>query len=60
MRKTFEILRSKDNQFYFILVAGNGKVIIQSETYHNKKDCLKTINSIRRGAIFATVKDFSK
>lgn len=49
--KTAEIHKVKTGklvgQFRFKLLAKNGKVIAQSypETYHNKKDCLKTLKN---------------
>jgi uncharacterized protein YegP (UPF0339 family) len=44
----FEIFKSKANhQWYFRLVASNGRIIAQSEGYHNREDCIDTITSIR-------------
>lgn len=53
----FTISKSKNGEYYFTLRARNGQVIAQSETYHNRKDCIKTIKSIRCKAFFATIKD---
>ena len=35
----FEIKKSSNNQFYFNLKAGNGQVIVTSETYTTKQNC---------------------
>jgi len=45
-RSHWSIRRSKDGQFYFCFVAGNGKVVVTSETYtqkHNALDGVKVI-----------------
>jgi uncharacterized protein YegP (UPF0339 family) len=55
----FVIAKSKDNQYYFVLVASNGEVICTSETYTTVQSCKKGIQSVKRNAIFATiVKEF--
>lgn len=49
MKKTKrEIYKSKKNgQYGWRLVAKNGKkVACSGETFHNKKDCIKSLNSI--------------
>ena len=39
------ILKSKRNkQWYFRIVASNGKKVAHSEGYRNKSDCVKTAN----------------
>ena len=53
----FEILLSKDNQFYFVLKARNGETIAISEMYLSKQMCRKGINSVRRNAIIARIDD---
>lgn len=37
-RVVIRITRAKDNQYYFILLAGNGEVVVASETYTRKLD----------------------
>jgi uncharacterized protein YegP (UPF0339 family) len=54
----FEIHKSKDRQFYFILKARNGQVIATSETYKTKESCKKGIKSIRRN-VFARIFDLT-
>ena len=56
----FEILRSIDKQFYFVLKARNGQVIATSETYKTKQACKKGIKSVRRNAIIASIVDLTK
>ncbi len=41
------IKRSKDNQFYFVIVANNGETLVASETYtqkHNAKSAIKLLS----------------
>lgn len=44
---SFEIFIDKDKQYRFRMIAPNGKIILQSEGYHNSKDCIDTINSVK-------------
>jgi uncharacterized protein YegP (UPF0339 family) len=38
------IKKSRNGQFYLLMIAKNGEPIFKSsETYHNKKDAMKTI-----------------
>jgi uncharacterized protein YegP (UPF0339 family) len=46
----WEIFGGKNGQWYFHLRAKNGKVVLQSEGYRNKKNCYKAIASIRVNA----------
>lgn len=48
----FVIKRSKDNQFYFVLVANNGEVILTSETYKRKRDSVRGVRAVRRAVEF--------
>ena len=43
----FEIRKSTDGQFWFILVAGNGEIILQSELYKAKASAQNGIDSVR-------------
>ena len=43
----FIIRRQKDKQFCFNLVAMNGQIILRSEAYTTKKNCLNGINSVK-------------
>ena len=38
-----QIKQNTKKQWWFRIVARNGKVLCSSETYHNKKDCLRTV-----------------
>lgn len=42
----FEIKKSKNNQFYFNLVARNHEIVATSEMYTRKENALKTANLI--------------
>jgi uncharacterized protein len=41
-----EIKKSVDGQFYFVLKARNGQILVTSETYTKKANCKKTIISL--------------
>lgn len=42
--------RAKDDSFYFVLKAGNGQVILQSEMYTTKTACDNGIGSVMENA----------
>ena len=47
----FQVFRStQNNQFYFRLRARNGEIILSSEGYINKIDCLNGIKSVKVNA----------
>lgn len=52
----FIILRSIDDQFYFVIKARNGEVVATSEMYKAKQSCKKGIKSI---SLFPTIVDLS-
>jgi uncharacterized protein YegP (UPF0339 family) len=58
-RKTFEILKSKNKQFYFVFKAENGEILFTSETYKSKQSCKDTIKLIKRSSLFAKTKDLT-
>lgn len=45
----FEIHRSTDKQFYFILRTKNGEILFSSETYKRKAGALKAIAALKMG-----------
>ncbi len=47
----FEIKKSKDGQYYFILKATNGEIIIKSEMYTTISACENGIESVKKNAI---------
>lgn len=52
MRKSyFEIRKSADKQFYFVLIARNGEVIGTSEMYKAKQSCKRGIDSVVNNCI---------
>lgn len=58
-RSYWSIRKSKDGQFYFCFVAGNGKIVVTSETYtqkHNAIDGIKAVIEACQGTTI-TVKD---
>lgn len=46
----FTIFTGSDSQFYFRLVGGNGKTILQSEGYTSRQNCENGISSVRTNA----------
>lgn len=51
MSGKFEIFKSeKNHQFYFRLKARNGQIILQSEGYSTKANCLAGIESVKKYA----------
>ena len=52
----FEIKLNKRQRYYFVLKAGNERVIATSEEYLTKASCKIGINSVRKN-VFATTED---
>ena len=48
MPERFEIKKSKDEQFYFVLVAPNNEPIATSEMYTTKDSCKNGIEAVKR------------
>jgi uncharacterized protein YegP (UPF0339 family) len=46
----FELNKSKDEQFYFVLRAGNGEVVLTSEPYLSKASAENGITSVRENS----------
>jgi len=46
----FEIKKRKDGGFQFNLKAGNGQIILTSESYTTKENCKKGIESVRKNS----------
>ena len=59
MAGKFVISKDKKGEFRFVLKAGNGEIIAQSEGYSAKSSALKGIESVRANAASATVVDES-
>ena len=53
----FEIRKSTDDQFYFVLVAPNNEVIATSETYTSKQNCQNGVDSVVKNAGTAEIVD---
>jgi uncharacterized protein YegP (UPF0339 family) len=51
----FVINRSKDGQFYFILRADNGQVLVTSETYTTKESAQNGIRAVKEVASSAPI-----
>lgn len=47
---TFLITKRKNDEFQFVLKAGNGEVILSSEGYSTKANCINGIESVRRNS----------
>lgn len=50
MTGKFEVYQDKAGEFRFRLKAGNNKVILTSEGYKTKANCLKGIESVRKNS----------
>ena len=42
----FEIRKAEDGQFYYVLIASNGKVMVTSETMKRRQSCEDSIYAI--------------
>lgn len=47
----FKVKKSKNGQFFWKLVASNGRDLAVSEMYTTKDACMKTVNSIREKGV---------
>lgn len=47
---TFVISRRKNDEFQFVLKAGNGEIILTSEGYSSKANCTNGIESVKRNS----------
>ena len=53
------VIRRSEDEFYFVLKAGNGEIIATSEQYTSKEAAVNGIESVRRNAAEATIEDES-
>lgn len=44
--RKFQIKTAKNGEQYFLLIAGNGEVLMQSETYKTGRALWKTLNTL--------------
>ena len=47
---TFLITKNKNDQFQFVLKAGNGEVILSGEGYSSKANCTNGIESVKKNS----------
>ena len=57
MASHFELKNAANGQFMFNLKAGNGEIILTSETYKSKESALNGIESVRKNAAGARLDD---
>ena len=57
MAERFEIKKSVDEQFYFVLIAPNNEIIATSEMYTTKQNCINGIESVKENAPSADTQD---
>lgn len=50
MTGKFIVTKGKDDKFYFNLKAGNGEVILTSQGYKAKSDCMNGIESVKQNS----------
>lgn len=55
----FEILKTKNKQFYFVFKSTNGEVLLTSETYKSKQSCKKAIKAIKLNGLFSKTVDLT-
>ncbi|KUP25819.1 hypothetical protein AWJ19_19425 [Paenibacillus sp. DMB5] len=55
----FEIKKSSNSQYYFVLKASNGQILVTSETYTTKESAKAGIQSVRTNAPLASVLDLT-
>lgn len=53
----FEIKRSANDQYYFVLTAPNNEIIAKSEMYTTKDSCKHGIDAVRKYALTAHTED---
>jgi uncharacterized protein YegP (UPF0339 family) len=53
MAAKFEMRKTADGQFMFNLKAGNGEIILTSETYKDKSSATGGIQSVRKNGVIA-------
>jgi uncharacterized protein YegP (UPF0339 family) len=57
MAAKFEVYQDKSGKYRFRLKAGNGEVIATGEAYESKNGCMKGIESVKKNAADAEVKE---
>ncbi|ODT79058.1 MAG: DUF1508 domain-containing protein [Pelagibacterium sp. SCN 64-44] len=53
----FEIVKSKDEQFFVRFVASNGETMVRTETYKQKASAVNAIESLKKNGPGADVAD---
>jgi uncharacterized protein YegP (UPF0339 family) len=56
----FEIRLSRNKKYYFVLIAANGEIVLQSEMYESKQGAHKGIYSIKSNYHAEIVDDSEK
>ncbi len=59
MAGKFEIKKGSSGKFRFNLKAGNGQIILSSETYETKQSAEKGIESVKKNALNAETEDLT-
>lgn len=57
MAGKFEVYQDKAGKYRFRLKAGNGEVIASSEAYESKAGCMNGIESVKKNAADADIKE---
>lgn len=57
---SFQLKKSKSDQYYFVLTAKNGQIIAQSEMYNSKDAAENGIESVKTNAPQAEIDDQSE
>lgn len=55
----FEVNKNSDGQYYFQLIAANGKIIATSEKFATKENCMQGIELVKSSATSADIIDWT-
>jgi len=53
----YELKSTANGQYHFVLIAPNGKIVLQSETYTTKQNALKGVETVRKYSDTLTIID---
>jgi uncharacterized protein YegP (UPF0339 family) len=59
MRNWFEIRKSTDEQYYWVLISKNGETVATSEMYTRKADAIRSAGSMRHMMYLTKIVDIT-
>ena len=51
MAGKFELKKSKNDKYFFSLLAGNGQIILSSEMYESRASAVSGLESVKKNAV---------